>query len=236
MSCTRSDSLSISIRRCEISTAAHLPHFNARIRTRCQARDTGIVVSINELKDAKELYETSIFQVKSADFSYFVVFFDRHPDLLCSGVWQATHDFRGRELFNLADITTSASWLAFALIVSGEGGAAVFSCPTSHKDSVKVLATLDELPDDEIPHAIVRFAFEFFENTYFSPDWWDVLDDEIRMRLKKRQLNDLFGIFGDAEFEREADCLVDDGIRAVDWKVDSRIVSIDGVTAQASLG
>ena len=197
-------------------------------------RDAGIEVSIQELEEAKELYQNAIFENQHENISYYVVFFDKHPDLLCSGICQATHDFRGRELFNLADLTTPASWVAFSLIVSGAGGAAVFSCPNNHKDSIKFLSTLNELPDDDQSHAIVRFAFEFFENTYFSPDWWNGLDNEIRVRLKKRQLNDLFGVFGDAEHERATDCLVDDGIRAVDWKVESKIVSL-GASSTSSV-
>ncbi len=196
-------------------------------------RDSGIEVSINELTDAKELYEASIIHVRPAVFSHFVVFFDRRPDLLCSGIWQATHDFRGRRIFDLADLTIPASWLAFALIVSGEGGAAVFSCPSSHEEGVKVLTTLDELSDDELPHAIVRFAFEFFENTYFSLDWWDGLEEPTRAAIKRRQLTESDMGFGRTEYPRRDDCLLDDGIRAVDWEVNSKIASFGGAVVQA---
>ena len=198
-------------------------------------RDSGIEVSINELNDAKEMFEGAILNTNLADISYFVVFFDRPPDVLCSSVWQATHDFSGRELSDLADLTIPASWLTFALIVSDNGGAAVFSCPSSHKDSVEVLSTLDELSDGELPHAIVRFAFEFFENTYFSPDWWDGLDNGTKVRLKKRQFTESDGVFGHTTYPRGDGCLVDDGVRAVDWKVKSKIVSIGDAVGQSSV-
>ena len=189
-------------------------------------RDLGIQVSIKELNDAKELYEGAILKNIPADISYYCVFFDRLPDLLCSGVCQATHDFRGEELMDLGDLSMPASWLSFAVIVGGDKGAAVFSCPASHKESIKVLSTLDELSNDELPHAIIRFAFEFFENTYFSLDWWNGLGNETKASLKKRQLTEAVSWLGDTKYSRSADCLLDDGVHAVDWQVLSKIVSI----------
>ena len=203
--------------------------FQRAFQDTLSTRDSGLLASINELKDAKELFEDAIFNDNPVNVNYYVVFFDKHPDVLSSGIGQATHDFRGRELFNLADLTISASWLTFALIVSRNGGAAVFSCPSSHKESVEVLSTLDELSDDELPHAIVRFAFEFFENTYFSQDWWDGLDNGTKVRLKKRQFTESDGVFGHTTCPRGDGCLVDDGVRAVDWKVESKTVSIGRV-------
>ena len=199
-------------------------------------RDSGILVSINELNNAKTLYEDAIFNNLPVDTSHVVAFFDRYPDVLWSGVLQATHDFRGDELNDLLDLNVPAQWLASSLIVSGNGGAAVFSCPSSNSDSVRVLSTLNELSDTELSHAIVRFGFEFFENTYFSLDWWDGLDNDTKISLKKRQLTEADSGFGHSGYSRRDDCLVDDGIRAVDWKVDSRIVSIGGVTTQTSVG
>ena len=190
------------------------------------ARDSGIVVSINELEEAKVFYEKAIFENSHAEISYFCAFFDRRPEVLCSGVTQAVYDFCGEKLMDLGDLNLPADWLSIALIASGDGGAAVISCPSSHKNSVKVLSTLDELNVEELPHAIVRFAFEFFENTYISPDWWDGLDDEMKVSLKKRQLTDWGGGLGGGALEHVDDCLMDDGVRVVDWQVQSVLSSL----------
>ena len=79
------------------------------------------------------------------------------------------------------------------------------------------MATLNELLDRDLPHAILRFAFEFFENTYFSPKWWDRLDNQVQFLLKKRQLREIIGHWGERDFPRPDECLVDDGVRPVDW-------------------
>ena len=189
---------------------------------------TGTDKSLGELEEQKRIYEKVIFQDRSSDLDYYIVYLDNNPEVLCSGIAQSTHDFRGNMIFDLGRLSVPASWLAFSLIPTDTGGVAVFSSPTKHKKSKEVLKTFHELTDSALPHAIIRFVFEFFENTYFSPDWWDSLDRRVKLSLKERQLRDLIGPWGEQEFPRTDGCLLDDGVRAVEWQVVSRIASIDG--------
>jgi hypothetical protein len=39
-------------------------------------------------------------------------------------------------------------------------------------------------PVDEIPSLLIEFMFAYVENTYFSKDWWDSLEQTKRDRLK----------------------------------------------------
>ena len=75
-----------------------------------------------------------------------------------------------------------ANWLHLWLteLERDAGGAAIFSWPADHIKSRDVLRTLHGVPDAALPHAIVRFMFEFFENTYFSPAWWDGLESSVQ--------------------------------------------------------
>jgi len=94
----------------------------------------------------------------------------------------------------------------------------VFAWDSSNDAICRSLATsLDQLSDTDLPHAIVRFIFEFCENHYFNPDWWETADQSV-----KNALTDRFQVAASAWVGRSSGCLRDDGLRAVSWKVTRR--------------
>ena len=102
----------------------------------------------------------------------------------------------------------------------------MFTWLADQKKSRDVMMSLNCLPIADQPHAIVRFTFEFYESTYFSPKWWDSLDKQVQVRLKERQLREIIGPWGENEYPRPDNCLLDDGVRAVAWTVQSRLTSL----------
>ena len=189
-------------------------------------RDSGVRKAIEELNMEKSRYDRFLFEECFDDLGYYVVEFGKQPEVMCSAISQATHDFGGGRIHTLGRLNSPADWTTFSLIATDEGGAAVFTWAADHKKSEAVIRTLHELSDAALPHAIIRFTFEFFENTYFSPEWWDTLEKSVQTNLKMRQLRDLGDFGGGQEFPRPDDCLLDDGVRAVSWPVVSRQTSI----------
>ena len=190
-------------------------------------RDSGAAKSIEELHLFKSRYEKMLLSKNYANLAHYVVLFTSIPTVMCSGVVQATHDFRGNKIAELGHLDIPADWLTFSLIATVDGGAAVFTWPADHYRSHNVMMSLNDLPDADQADAIARFTFEFFENTYFSPDWWDSLDKQVRVQLKERQLREIIGPWGENEHPRPDDCLLDDGVRAVTWTVRSRLTSLN---------
>lgn len=203
------------------------PHFQQLNQEAIYHLDMGADSSIRELEELKALYEEVIFGSSPSHLDYYVVFLDKSPEVQCCGITIATHDFRGRRIYQIRRHAAPASWLAFSLIPAETSGAAVFSWPARHSKSEVIMKTLDELTDSALPHAIIRFAFEFFENTYFSPEWWEDLDERVQFLLKERQLRDVIGPWAEQEFPRPDWCLLDDGIRAVQWSAVSRVTSLN---------
>ena len=189
-------------------------------------RDLGAGKAIEELEQQKSRYEKMLFSKNYTNLAHYVVFFPSTPEVVCSGIAQATHDFFGNKVAELGHLNISADWLTFSLIATDDGGAAVFTWLTDHFKSKDVIETLNSLPDTEQPHAIIRFAFEFFENTYLSPEWWDSLEKQVQIQLKERQLRDIIGPWGENEHPRPDNCLIDDGVRSVHWTVQSRMTSL----------
>ena len=187
----------------------------------------GAGMAVQELGVLKGQYEATLFGECSQELDHFVVEFAEVPEVVCSATSQSTHDFRGNRVDMLSLRDFPSHWLTFSLIATDKGGAAIFSWLPNHHKTLDVVRTLHEMTDVEIPHAIVRFTFEFFENTYLSPGWWDGLNSHVRTSLKVRQLRDVVGIVELPSFTRPDDCLLDDGIRAVNWSVTSRAASWD---------
>ena len=192
-----------------------------QIQEEIYLHQAGVSKAINELLGLKARYDQILQEGHFENLGYYTVKFNALPEVMCSAVAQATHDFSGNSLHQLGYLDTPASWLTFSLIATDDGGAAVFSWPADHATSEEVIRTLCSLSDEETPHAVVRFIFEFFENTYFSPEWWHTLEKPVQASLMKRQLSG-----PSMKFPRSDECLVDDGIRAVNWPLGYRLTSL----------
>jgi hypothetical protein len=107
-------------------------------------------------------------------------------------------------------------YVSFNLIPTERGGAAIFSWLGKQPACDRLCDSLEQLSDREIPNAVVRFAFEFLENTCMSPAWWIGLPADSKASIGTRHLS------GGPLNPRSASCLVDDGVAMVDWKVVSR--------------
>jgi hypothetical protein len=95
-------------------------------------------------------------------------------------------------------------------VAPGEG-AVVFVWHKRHDDVCqKFTDSIRNLPAENQPDAIVRLVFSLGENFFLSPDWWEGLDEAMRARLERR--------FIDGKRSQSSDCLIDDGLRIVNWR------------------
>ena len=206
------------------------PQLQVALQEAVSLRESGARKAYIELQSLKALYERMLFDGRFGELGYFVVSFSTTPEVASTGALQATHDFQGNRVHQLGHLGIRSDWLTFTLTPTDNGGAAVFTWPTGHEKTERVMATLNNLPNQDLPHAILRFAFEFIENTYFSPEWWDGLEASVRARLKQRQLTEMVGIWGDRQYPRVDSCLADDGIRAVSWTNIAKQTSIQNTS------
>jgi hypothetical protein len=81
----------------------------------------------------------------------------------------------------------------------------------------RLIASLHSLSDSELPHAILRYTLERFENVYWAPSWWESLNQATQESLFQRLAANVWG---------EPNALKDDGIKAISWTVTSRDTNI----------
>ena len=127
-------------------------------------------------------------------------------------------DFQGTLLQELRTYGTLPDHLSFSLLTTNGGGAAVFSWLGENRASDKFVKSLASLSNDLLPHAIIRFTFEHFENIYVSPNWWEGMEETAKQSLLFKQMS----LTMPQRMQRASNYLLDDGLRVVSWKVVAR--------------
>lgn len=190
----------------------------AKIQTLLSAFGKAYEASVRDLEVHKQKFESMLLAGDYSKLQGYLVTFADKPEVLCAGGLFPECDFAGQPLQYLGDFSKTLDQITFSLIATEQDGAFIFVWHMSSDASCrKLAASLDALSDAELPHAIVRFVFEFCENRYFNPDWWDRADQKTRDALMSR-----FEIAAASDKLRAATCLLDDDIRAVSWKVTGR--------------
>ena len=170
-------------------------------------------LAIRDQLSHKEQYDTDLLAAKFDDVHGVVVEFDRVPAVLVSAAQFPECDFQGHVLqdlgsMNRLDMTT------FSMVPTDAGGVAILSWLGNQPAAERFADSLHSLDGSEIPDALLRFTFEFFENTFVNPEWWEALAPESRDGFLKR-MNEA----ADLTVLRSPRCLVDDGIRVATWNV-----------------
>ncbi len=178
----------------------------------------GYSLSMRDMDEHKKQFDLMLAAGDYAEIRAYAVTLGNLPEILCSGAIYSECDFAGQPLQDLGDHSKKMELITFSLIATDSGGAFVFAWHSSGDAVCRPLATsLDKLTDDELPHAIVRFVLEFCENHYLKPDWWDKTDLNVRDTLTNRLQTS-----ASPWKVRATTCLIDDGLRAISWKVTGR--------------
>jgi hypothetical protein len=176
---------------------------------------TGVSMAIGDLQHHKAAFDKDLLASDFSHIRYITIHFDCAPDVMCSGAFQPEYTFDGVLIQELGKPQPPLQFTSFSLIATDTGGAAVFSWRDDSDAACSALVdSLLRISQDDIPHALLRFAVSDFENTYMRPDWWEqlpvttqtVLEDKVNHKVN-------------LDIEVKSDYLAEDGLRAVDWKV-----------------
>lgn len=173
--------------------------------------------SLKDLESTSHDYRNAFLAEDYDRFSAYIVFTDRIPDFAVSGCIHPEFDFQGRKLQNLSS-PERLDLITYTVLPLYSGGIIALVWDAKAGTSCQKLASsLANLSDSEVQDAIVRFTYEYFENCYASPRWWESLSMGQRNHLLNR-----IALAGSDQVNREPDCLKDDGLRAATWKVMKR--------------
>lgn len=173
----------------------------------------GIEAGLIDLTNIKTRYDELLLMHDFSGVNYYAIFLENTPDFVCSGFTQPTHDFNGNQLQDLADLDIASESLAFSIIATDLGGVIIYSWVDKKTSSTQLIRSLANLAPEKQLNASARFAFEYFENLYLSPNWWESLDSQVQHKIFQRHLS------GTPNYPHTASDLLEDGLDLVSWKV-----------------
>ena len=176
----------------------------------------GFIQGLRDVETIKSSYDKALLAKDYSAVRYYVVRFKEVPDVLCCSGNFPVFDFEGHRLQRLLD-DKLPDHVTFSIIASDAGGAVVFSWLGDSQCAERLVESLHTLPDAHIGDAVVRHAFEYCENLYLFPTWWDSLDQDKKMALRCRITE-----AANVTVERKSDCLMYDGFNYVNWTVNVR--------------
>ncbi len=170
----------------------------------------------SDAETIKVSYDKALLAKDYSAVRSYVVRFKEAPDVLCCSGNFPVYDFEGNALQRLLD-NKLPDHVTFSIIAMDAGGAVVFSWLGDCQCSERLVKSLHKLPDADMGDAIVRHAFEYSENIYVFPTWWDALDQAKKMALRRRSTE-----AANVTVERKNNCLTYDGFNYVNWTVTAR--------------
>lgn len=157
------------------------------------------------VEKAKVLYDAVLLEKVFSDIRFSRIEIQPAPELLVSSACLPVYDFAGQWI---PQHPLTASLIA----LPPNRGALVFTWHRRHGERGHAFVdSLLRIPAADMPHAITRLAFSYFENRFWSPAWWETLPSATRSALEQRFVS---GMRRD-----DASSLIDDGLRAVGWTV-----------------
>ena len=161
----------------------------------------------NIKKEYDDVYVAQDFPV----VHYYTIGINKMPEIMCNGAATIFYDFQGKSLQETEELLSEHQHITLSIITTPTGGAVVFAWIGEYKSIIQLIRSLNALPQEDICNAVIRFAFEYFENIFTKPQWWDTLEKEQQEKILRRSTRVRYTPEG----------LKDDGVRVVDWVITS---------------
>jgi hypothetical protein len=140
-------------------------------------RDDGDIALAENLERKAQL-DLILLSGTFGDIHALVLDFDGNPGVATAGVFAPEVDFADHPLQDIQDLETPLQYVSYSIIPSAAGGHAIIGWHGNSAVADDFVSSLLSLDASEWPDALLRVAFESLENTYFSPHWWDDLNEE----------------------------------------------------------
>lgn len=186
-----------------------------RLQSILDGKEQGYTAGRNDLLDRKSDFDKILLAKSFSDMSNYVIFTKDTPDILATFGVTVDFDFQGNRLQNLSNADQGLDALYVSIIATTTGGAIVLVWRDSQTDAcTQFVQSLAAMTDQDVPDAIVRLVFEYCENTFFRPSWWNALDKALQSTLLNRITTS-----ANVLVRRRPNCLFPDGNRYVNWTI-----------------
>jgi hypothetical protein len=175
----------------------------------------GIDAGVKDATYHKDKLDTILCSQDFNNVNAYVINFRKTPTVMCSAGIFPEYDFLGNKLHDLLDLKTIPDLMTFSVIATDTGGAVVFcwiSDENSHEKNELFIESLKNISHEKLTSSLIRFFFEFCENIFMEPTWWEDLPEPQRRYLINRLATSAM-----ITETRKKTCLCDDGTWFDDW-------------------
>ncbi|MDR4505157.1 MAG: SEC-C domain-containing protein [Candidatus Scalindua sp.] len=184
-----------------------------------------VIAGIRDAKYYKEKFDKILMAKDYSQIKAYIIYFQKTPSVLCSAGIFPECDFHGNALQNIFNLDKTNELITFSSISTDSGGGVVIFSWVEDNDSMgmcsKFIESLSNIPHCSITNSLIRFFFEFCDNVFMTPSWWEGLHQKEKQDLIYRYAScaSLFSY-------RSMDRLKDDGAFFDDWGFkESRVIS-----------
>lgn len=149
-------------------------------------------IAVEALRQEAELYLENIRTLKQhydawlvadhGDINALVLRFLGRPELMCASIVYAIMDFRGHAIPPIG----GNAHLCFYTVADANAVTFVYSWIGSNVGAERLCSSLLSLPEDARASALVHYALEYIDNSYFQPEWWENLSPDVQESLIAR--------------------------------------------------
>lgn len=153
---------------------------------RCNAiRLAGVTKAIEDLRETKTLADRSLLTKNYENWSFACLEFSGSLSLATAGAPTPTVTLDGQPLQTLHDPTTPTQHLYLSIVSSPTGAAVVFGWRKDHAAPRRMVDSLLAVSPSMMATYIVQYVFAHIENVCFARSWWEALDPDSQLHLRR---------------------------------------------------
>lgn len=177
------------------------------------------MAGLDRIEQVKRRYDKMLLRNDYSSVEYCLFSCNTTPEIATSGFFAPGLDLKGNVFPPPRMVPPPPYRLALSVIPASDGGFVLLSWLRNDTNCRLFAESVFELTDDLIPNAVTQVAFEFTDNTYASPQWWDALaEDGQRMVLRYAVGNMALPALNPSRY------LLDRQLSVATWSVKSRFM------------
>lgn len=161
------------------------PDVQREIQRQNSIRLAGANKAIDDLQDAKIIADRSLISGRYAEWRFACVEFSGSLSLATTGAPTPTTDLEGEPLQTLHDPNAHLQHLFLSIVSCPVGAAVVFGWRRDHAAPRRMVESLLAVPEDLLATYIVQYVFAHLENVCFAKRWWDSLDPDSQLQVRR---------------------------------------------------
>lgn len=181
---------------------------------------SAINLSLKEITKLKERLEDNISKEKTDSINFLSIRTNDITEYMCCGAFIPELTFDSKRLKNLSSLKEIECHVSLNIFASDQDGVILFQWLGENSDIEEFLSSLLSKNEMQIPEFVTNLVFEFLENTFISPLWWNKLSTKQKRIIQKKVM-----VMGG----HNQDCLITDNVGNIKWKINSITTNVSNL-------